>query len=86
MMFRGSLTDIRNIYWNNYGLSLKSDVSEDFPAGYLEQKNIHCVSFDNVPRSLLEKERSFRDAKRSFDISLHSLLRTYEIRISRLTK
>lgn len=43
MMFRGSLTDIRNIYWNICGLALKSDVSEDFPAGYLWSKKIFTV-------------------------------------------
>lgn len=58
MMFRGLLTYQKYTCWNNCGPSLKSDVSEDLPAGSLEQKNIHCVSFDDVLRSLLEKDLS----------------------------
>lgn len=54
IMFRGSLTNIENMYWNNCGFPLKSDISKDFPAS-LEQENIHYKSFNNVLRSLMVK-------------------------------
>lgn len=52
LMFRRSLRNIKSIYWNNCGFSLKSCVSKDFPAGYFWSKKIcnmcHLTMFVGV--------------------------------------
>lgn len=57
LMFRGSRTNIRNIYWNNCGFSLKLDVS----AGYLWSKKTSttCHLKMSLERSHVVKKRSF---------------------------
>lgn len=53
--------NIRNVYWNNFGLSLKSDVSKDFPARYLWSKKTFtaCHLTISLERSRVVRKRSF---------------------------
>ena len=56
-MFRGPLTNIRNICWNNCGFSLKVDVSKDFLLDICGARKLGVLTFNSLLRwkSLREK-------------------------------
>lgn len=59
MMFRGLLTDIRNIHAGTIVDCPSNKTSlRTFLLDLWSKKNIHCVSFDDVLRSHLEKDLS----------------------------
>lgn len=58
-MFRGPLTNIRNICWNNCGFSLKVDVFKDFLLGICEARKLGVLTFNSLLRRKSLREKVF---------------------------